>query len=31
MVSQLNALSPDSYIPTLTALDALVASITIQP
>jgi hypothetical protein len=31
MVNQLNALAPESYIPTFTALDALVASITIQP
>ena len=31
MVNQLNAQPPESYIPTLTALDALVASITFQP
>ena len=31
MVNQLNAQSPASFIPTLTALDALVASIVIQP
>jgi hypothetical protein len=31
MVTQLNALPPESYIPTLTALDTLVASITVQP
>jgi len=31
MVNQLNTQPPESYIPTFTALDALVASITIQP
>lgn len=31
MVNQLNAQTPDSFIPTLTALDALVTSITITP
>ncbi|MBI4731577.1 MAG: hypothetical protein HY781_05520 [Chloroflexi bacterium] len=31
MVFQLNTQPPDSYIPTLIALDALVASITIHP
>lgn len=31
MVNQLNAQAPDSFLPTLAALDALVGSITIQP
>jgi hypothetical protein len=31
MVNQLNAQSPDSYTPTITALDVLVGSITITP
>jgi hypothetical protein len=31
MVGQLNAQPPDNYLPTLTALDALVSSITVQP
>ena len=31
MVNQLNAQPPESYIPTLAMLDALVTSITIQP
>lgn len=31
MVNQLNSQSPDSYTPTITALDVLVSSITITP
>jgi hypothetical protein len=31
MINQLNSQPPDSFIPTLTALDALVSSIVIQP
>ncbi|MDP2994768.1 MAG: hypothetical protein Q8N46_06560, partial [Anaerolineales bacterium] len=31
MIAQLNGQPPESYIPTFTALDALVASIIIQP
>lgn len=31
MITQLQAQTPDSFTPTLTALDALVASISIQP
>jgi hypothetical protein len=31
MTSQLNSLAPDSYTPTFSALDAFIASITIQP
>ncbi|MCX6037458.1 MAG: hypothetical protein NTW99_06155 [Chloroflexi bacterium] len=31
MINQLNSQTSDSYTPTLTSLDALVASITIQP
>lgn len=31
MVNQLNAQAPDSFVPSLTALDALVSGITIQP
>lgn len=31
MVTQLNILPSESYLPTLTALDTLVASITVQP
>jgi hypothetical protein len=31
MISQLESQLPDSFTPTLTALDALVSSISIQP